>query len=244
MGPITKSLLQLQKIETELYALRQSQAARSRSVASQERKLQQLQKQVEQKTDQIKHMQAEASNQELDLKSQESEIGKLRNALNTAKSNKEYAAILTEINSDKADSTRLEERILALLAEIDQMRTECTQAREDIQKNQARLQSLQQELEKEQANGKERLATLQADRSGVASTIPPKILRDFDRIVDGYAGQAMAAVVKDGKKHATYSCSECHMGVTIDSVDALMSKDEVRHCPHCQRLLYIEPNGE
>ena len=50
------------------------------------------------------HVRPGGPTQELDLKTQESAIGRLRNALNTAKSNKEYSAILAQINSDKADT--------------------------------------------------------------------------------------------------------------------------------------------
>ena len=122
MGPIIRSLLSLQEIEAQLWALHESLTAKQRSIAAQERKLQQMRDQVELKAEQLKQSQATTVNLELDLKAQESAIGKLRNALNTAKSNKEYAAILSQINSDKAENTRLEERVLALLAVSDSWR--------------------------------------------------------------------------------------------------------------------------
>lgn len=240
MGPITESLLRLQEIETALWSLREAQSAKIRTIAAQQRKLEQLQKQVELKTDQVKHMQVDAASQELDLKTQEAEIGKLRNALNTARTNKEYAAILTQINSDTVESTRLEERVLALLAETDQMQSECSQGRKEIEKSQSKLESLRQALEDEQERNTQRLASLQANRTEVASAIPPQVLQEFARMGESYSGHVMAAVTSTGKRNARYSCSGCHMGITIDTVDALLSKDEVRQCPHCQRLLYVD----
>lgn len=241
MGPIIRSLLSLQEIEAQLWALHESLISKKRSTAAQERKLQQMQEQVELKVEQLKHAQATAANLELDLKTQESAIGKLRNALNTAKSNKEYGAILSQINSDKEENTRLEERVLALLAQIDQMQAECLQARQQIQQGQALLKTLQQAMEDERDANAQRLAELETAKAEVSGSLSPQVIQQFERVGQNYDGQAMAAVIAAGRRQTTYSCSGCHMGITIDTVSVLMSKDEIRQCPNCQRLLYVLP---
>ena len=244
MGPMISSLLKLQEVEAQLWALRDSLATKQRSAAAQQRKLHQMQDQVEAKLDQLKHVQAAAANQELDLKVQESAIGKLRNALNTAKSNKEYSSILSQINSDKAENTRLEERVLALLAQVDQMQVECTQAHEQIKNGQVQLDALQKALEAAQLENQQRLSMLEAAKADISTSLPPEVVQQFERVGQNYEGQAMAAVISTGRRNTTYSCSGCHMGVTMDTVDALMSKDEIRQCPSCQRLLYISPKQD
>ena len=244
MGPTIRSLIRLQEVEAQLWALRESLTAKKRAAAAQQRKLQQMQGQVELKAEQLKHTQANAANQELDLKTQESAIGKLRNALNTAKNNKEYSSILSQINSDKAESTRLEERVLALLAQVDQMQTECKQAHEDIKKGQVQLDTLQQALEAAQADNQQRLSDLEAAKAELSASLPPQVVQQFERVGQSYDGQAMAAVISSGRRQTTYSCGGCHMGITMDAVDALMSKDEIRQCPNCRRLLYIPPEKD
>ena len=244
MGPTIRSLLSLQEIESQLWSLRESLTAKKRSIAAQERKLQQMQGQVELKAEQLKHAQVSVASLELDLKTQESAIGKLRNALNTAKSNKEYSSILSQINSDKAENARLEEKVLALLSQIDQIRTECQQARQEIEHGQAVLQDLQRVLEAEWSKNEQRLAELEAAKAELSSSIPPAVFQQFERVGQNYDGQAMAAVISIGRRQITYSCSGCHMGITMDTVDFLMSKDDIRQCPSCQRLLYIPPQED
>ena len=244
MGPTIRSLLSLQEIETQLWSLRESLNSRKRSVSAQQRKLQQMQEQVLIKADQLKHTQANAASLELDLQTQESAIGKLRNALNAAKSNKEYSSILSQINSDKAENARLEERVLVLLAQIDQVRAECQQARQQIEQGRVQLETLQKDLEYEQAKNAQRLAQLQASKDELASSLPPQVLQQFERVGQNYDGQSMAAVISMGRRQVTYSCSGCHMGITMDTVDVLMSKDEIRQCPNCRRLLYISPKED
>jgi hypothetical protein len=242
MGPIIKSLLRLQEVEAQLWALRDSLTTKQRSVSAQQRKLRQMQDQVEAKAEQLKHIQANAVNQELNLKTQESAIGKLRNALNVAKNNKEYSSILSQINSDKTENSRLEERVLALLAQVDQMRDECKQAHEEIEKGQAQLDALQLASEVVRAENQQRLSELEAAKAEVSASLPPQIVQQFERVVQSHDGQAMAAVISSGHRNTTYSCGGCHMGITMDTVDALMSKDEVRQCPNCRRMLYVLPD--
>ena len=114
MAAVIQSLLCLQEIETQLWSLRDGLAAKNLSVTAQQKKLLQLQQQTLQKRDQRKHAQADAASQELDIKTQEAEISKLRTALNTAKTNKEYDAIISQINSDRTEIARQEEKALTL----------------------------------------------------------------------------------------------------------------------------------
>ncbi len=242
MGPVTQSLLRLQEIETQLWTLREALASKNRSVIAQERKLEQLQEQTEQKVDQLRHARANADSGELDIKTQEAEIGKLRNALNTARNNKDYDAILSQINSDRADISRQEEKLLALLTQIDQIDSECSQSREQIAQAKDRLDSLCRAQKDAQDQSHQDLAKLEQDKASLVDSIPAPVFEQFRRVSQNYEGQAMAVVISAGRRNTTYSCSGCHMGVTMDTVDVLMSKDEIRQCPNCRRLLYVRPD--
>ena len=244
MGPVIQSLLRLQEIETELWALRDALSAKNRAVIAQQRKLQQLQEQTQQKLDQIKHARADADSQELDIKVQESEIGKLRNALNTARTNKEYNAILSQINSDRAEIARQEEMVLALLTNIDQMDSECRQAQQQIDQAEDRLESLRLAQQDAEQQSEQDLARLEKGKSHLADSIPASVLNQFQRVGQNYNGQAMAAVSVNDRGGSAYSCSGCYMSITIDTVDVLMSRDDIRQCPNCQRLLYLPPEQD
>ena len=72
----------------------------------------------------------QADRLELELKSNEETISKLRAALNSARTNKEYAAVLTQLNTNKADNSKIETQALELMKDIEADEAECT----DIQK--------------------------------------------------------------------------------------------------------------
>ena len=56
---------------------------------------------------------------ELELKQRDESIAKLRASLNTAKTNKEYATILTQMNMTKADNSKIESQVLELFNDIE-----------------------------------------------------------------------------------------------------------------------------
>ena len=64
---------------------------------------------------------------ELELKSRDEHIEKLRNHLNLARTNKEYSALLTELNTAKADDSKLETQVLELMRNVETDTAECAE---------------------------------------------------------------------------------------------------------------------
>jgi predicted nucleic acid-binding Zn-ribbon protein len=62
----------------------------------------------------------------------------------------------------------------------------------------------------------------------------------FERACERHDGEALALIQKAHPKRAEYTCTGCHMSVTLETINALQTKDEVQLCQHCQRILYLE----
>ena len=60
-------------------------------------------------------------------------------SLNTAKTNKEYAAILTQINTLKADNAKLEEEALRIMQDADAIKAQADKVAKQIEAEKARL---------------------------------------------------------------------------------------------------------
>jgi uncharacterized protein len=97
MGPILRGLIKLQRVENRLRAVQNKLARCRRSVLFQENQLRTLQSNVEAKQQEMKLTRVQIDRLELDLKSRDEHLSKLRAALNLARTNKEYSAILSEL---------------------------------------------------------------------------------------------------------------------------------------------------
>ncbi|MEN6664171.1 MAG: C4-type zinc ribbon domain-containing protein [Phycisphaerae bacterium] len=215
------------------------------AVAIQQRKIDQAQQafdlQAQQHTNRLKR----ADQLDLDLKTKEEHVAKLRANLNTAKTNKEYAAVLTEINTFKADNAKLEEEALAVMGQMEASKAEVAKAKEALAAAQARLDQIRQASAEEI----ERLSALESElltkRDTLAGEVEPEALHLFDRVVGKYEGEAMAVIEIHGKKPPhTYVCGGCFMGLRAEHVNALRVRDQIRTCDNCGRILYLQEQAE
>ena len=245
MGKMLSSLLHLQSIERQLSHVRSRLRTRRNAVTSQEKRIEQLQAEWQTLHDKIMTRRQDADRLELDLKEREAQVTKYRAALNLAKTNKEYASFLTQINTLKADNAKFEEDSLKVLQEVDVIRAEADQVKVQIEAEQKRLGEIQQISGEEIAKLDAMVKDLSDKRAEAAKDVSPETLKTFDRIAASYEGDAMAVIeIKGRRPPLEYTCGGCFMSLNAEHANALQSRDEIRTCNNCGRILYIEPKTE
>lgn len=239
MGPILHGLIKLQSVENRLRAAKAKLARSRRSVIIQENQIRSLQNALEAKKEELQLTKVQSDRLELELKIRDAEVSKLRAALNTAKSNKEYAAVLTQLNTTRADNSKLETQILELMKIIETDEAECANIRTQIEEQKQQLEQTRKTSEAAGAEHEAEIAQIQAEWNEVAQAIPPEPLKVFNRVAETYDGEAVAQIEEQEGRHAAYSCGGCFMGITAESVNLLMTKDELIRCPNCTRILVL-----
>ena len=124
MGKMLEALLRLQSVETQLATVRGRLRSRKNAVLAQQAKLVQLTASHAALHEKYLSRRKDGDRASLDLKAREDQVAKLRMSLNSAKTNKEYAAVLTQINTLKADNARLEEEALKILQDADTIKAQ------------------------------------------------------------------------------------------------------------------------
>ncbi|MCP4590593.1 MAG: hypothetical protein GY842_07610 [bacterium] len=240
MGDILDALQRLQEAERQLGELRSGEEARRTQVRASQRQLEECQRQLDDRVDSLRRQDVDIQSAELDVASREEIIKKHRVALNQAKTNKEYAAVLTTINTEKADTSKLESRLLELMGVRDTAQeAHDKQATEQVRlgERQARCAAnLSEYLERT----RERMEELTRERAEIAETLPPTAVATFDRAAERHEGEALAPVTKTSPKRDEYVCGGCNMAITLETVNALFSRDEVVLCKICGRILHRE----
>ena len=239
MGPVLNGLMKLQSVENRLRAEKTKLTRCRRNVIIQENLIRSLQNALEAKKEEVQLTKVQYDRLELELKSLDETIAKLRASLNNAKTNKEYAAVLTQLNTTKADSSKLENQILDLLKVVETDEAECKDIQKQIDEQKQTLEQTRKDSESLAAKYQAEIDAIQAEWDEIAQTIPSDPLNLFKRVAETYDGQAVAVVDQSDDKSGTYSCGGCFMGVPAESVNMLMTKDEIIRCPNCTRILVI-----
>ena len=240
MGPVLSGLIKLQSVENRLRAAKAKLARSRRSVTVQENQVRSLQSALEAKKEECQLTKLQSERLELELKTRDQEVSKLRASLNAAKTNKEYAAVLTQLNTDKANATKIEDQVLTSLNRVDELKRQQTQHREALEGERARLADLERGVRDIEAKLSSQLEELEQQREAAANEIPPQALIMFERARDKHDGEAMAVVEQPHPRRTEYNCSGCNMSITLETVNALQSRDEVQMCQTCSRILYLE----
>ena len=241
MSSTLDALIHLQAVERQHRDVLRRLENRRRRIRQQHKRIQQLDEQVHALDDEIKRRQAEADRMDLDIQSRNNEVAKLRAQLNTVKTNREYSAILTQINTDKADGSKLEDRLLTAMTEVDEVRQQRRRATESRQQEAAKLAELQSDLAQAEEACREELDELETRLAAAREAIPPTVLGDFNRSLDVHEGEAMARVLKPFPKRDEFVCDGCNMSVTLEQVNALRSRSEdIQFCHSCHRILYLD----
>ncbi len=239
MGSLLTGLIQLQSVENRLRAAKAKLTRCRRSVVVQENKIRSEQNTLEAKKEEIQLTRVQCDRLELELKTRDQEIAKFRAALNTAKTNKEYATLLTHLNTSKADNSKIETQILELMKNIEADDTECDGIRTSIDGMKAQLDRIRKEAEASAAKYEAEIEEIQAEWDAVAKDLDQESLEIFGRVADTYDGEAVVEVDEQEGRHASFSCGGCFMGITAESVNLLMTRDEIIRCANCTRILVL-----
>jgi predicted nucleic acid-binding Zn-ribbon protein len=239
MGPVLNGLIKLQSVENRLRVEKAKLTRCRRNVIIQENQIRSLQNALEAKKEEVQLSKVQFDRLALELKSRDEQITRLRALLNSAKTNKEYAALLTQLNTNKADNSKIETQSLELLKNIEVDETECEQIQNQINEQKEQLKVLRTEVETQADKYQADIDKIQAEWDEVAQTIPEKALEIFRRVTETYDGQAVAMIEQQNGKKGAYSCGGCFMGITAESVNLLMTKDDIIRCPNCTRILVL-----
>jgi predicted nucleic acid-binding Zn-ribbon protein len=239
MGPVLNGLMKLQSIENRLRVEKGKLARCRRNVIIQENLIRSLQNALEAKKEEVQLSKVQADRLELELKSNDETISKLGASLNTAKTNKEYSALLTQLNTTKADNSKVETQTFELLKDIEADEAECKNIQNQAAEQKQKLEQTRKEADVLATKYQAEIDQIQAEWDKQAKFIPPEPLQLFKRVAETYDGEALALVENQEGQSDAYTCGGCFMGITAESVNLLITRDDIIRCPNCTRILAL-----
>ncbi len=233
------ALVLLYQTDRDLHTLEQALEKAQRQAAAQKQKIQQLSAATHAQEDQTRHVQAQMSAQELDLKMRQEHIEKMRTSLNNTKTNKEYSAILVQISAEKAEVSKIEGVVLEQMAQVETGQKQIASLRQQLQTEEARLVTIERDSSERVADLQRQIAALRERRSAAANNVQKDALGQYERVRQKYPGDALAPVEYDENDMESVSCGGCYMGLQLDDINLLRSRNELRRCGSCGRILYL-----
>jgi len=240
MGQVLEELHRLQAVELKLAAFRRTREAKGQRVEVCHKRARQTAERLEQDQRTLRERQAKLDSLGLDVAARDESIAKHRQALAKAKTNKEYAAILTAMNTEKADNTKIENMMLEFMEEIQGLKDARSKVLAERDKFAAAVEEAEARLAEYDEQVRPQRTALETSRDDIAARIPPSILSLFNRAAQRHDGEGMAAVRKIHPKRDEYVCAGCNINLTLEVINSLQTRDELQICHACARILHLE----
>ena len=227
-----KTLIDLQGVDTRIAALEAEAARLPREIAAIQAAVQGIKQEVDAGKTRLDAAKKGQRAREKDLEVVQAKRSKTEARLYEVKTNKEYSAVLAEIEDIKQEKGRVEEEILVLMESQERLAADVKDAESRFKTREA--QGLQEEAAfREKLRAAEAdLVLVRAERAELARQLPPAVLADYDKLLRARGGLALAQVVKPN------FCGGCRMTVTPQRLQELRAQSALLPCESCGRYLY------
>ncbi len=237
---LQEKLLRLFTLEQKVRGLQGRSNAAAARLRVQQAKLKQYNQQRVELTEQVRLVTVKASSLEGQLKDVDLRVTKLRDQMNKVTNNKEYAALLLEVNTLKADKGKVEEQALEQMAKVDALKVELGAIEAKVVEQTKLVAVAENDLKTAQEAVAGELEPALVERDAAQNDLPAPARATFNRQLEIHDGEPMAPIVEESRKHMEYSCGGCYLAIPAERVNSLMVHDKIACCTNCGRILYME----
>lgn len=235
MLPDLERLIALQKIETERAAVSRIISEIPARQAELDARGEAAKAAVEAAKERHASLSTDRRNAEREMAAAEARLSKFKDQQQNVKTNKEYQAMIHEIDTAKSDVDKWSDVVLMKMEDVDTAAADLKKAEAELRLAQDQIAAAKKTLDVERSTAESRLATLNATRDELASQIEdPRGLHIFDGFVKNRKTAALSQAV-DGL------CIECRVRLRPQVFAEVRRNDALRQCDNCQRLLYYVP---
>jgi predicted nucleic acid-binding Zn-ribbon protein len=232
VNPQLETLIELQGLDAKIAGLESEAARLPRQIETIQTALAEARKAVETIKSKVDSTRKDLRSKEKDLEVANVKRQKLEARLYEVKTNKEYSAVLVEIEEAKQEKAQIEEHILTLMEMQERLGVEIKDAEQRFKTREEQARQDEAVVRKKLAAVVEELAGQRAERRTRASALPATLVASYDRILKARGGLAVAAVT------TAAVCGGCRVAIRPQAIQELRSASGLMVCESCGRYLY------
>ena len=180
----------------------------------------------------IREMEKQIRSLEGDVEALRLRQAKLRQQQMAVKTNKEYQAMLGEIDYLSKQVSQQEDQILELMELVDVTRQENEHKKQRLAEGSARLAGEMKRLADSRGFLADELERKRSQREILSAEVPAKVMALYNKLTRGLDGIALAEAREE-------LCMVCHVRLRPQLYQELRTTDDVIQCENCSRILYF-----
>jgi len=182
------------------------------------------------KYDELKSRHTENENK---IKKVNEGIVKTKERMLEVKNNKEYQAMLKEIEIAESSRGEIETQIISLLDELDKLSVLVKKDEEILKQSRGKYEQEKKAMEDDLNAVDTDVANWEQKRIDLQRDVPDELLVRYERIKKRNKGIGVTSVWKS-------VCNGCHMNIPPQLYNELQRSDDLLSCPNCNRIMYFQ----
>jgi len=174
---------------------------------------------------------------EREIEEERDKVERAKAKLMAIKTNKEYYAMLKEIEGTRRTNTAREDELLSLLSKYEETEKRLGERKAELDEVTGKYRERMTEVEARMGSFDADIGKILARKRQVASKLDAALVRRFEMIFERREGLAIIAA-------KNYSCTGCHMNIAPQLFNLLQREEKIHTCPNCNRILYYEPSED
>jgi predicted nucleic acid-binding Zn-ribbon protein len=229
-------LVSLQQIEIESSSVKSHLSSMSKRLDILNNNRNELNRHITDETEKVEEFRKQYRSYESDIKQNQVMIKRSQERLNSIKNNREYQALLKEIEELKRTNVATEERMIDLLNQIDEREKKTALMQTELQQVESDILQEQQVVDTETETAGNRLNELDEERQKLSAQIEVDVLKLFQKVQSQQTRGNAVVPVRDAV------CHGCYVNIPPQMYNELQRCDKLRMCPNCQRIIYWKQN--
>jgi uncharacterized protein len=226
-------LIQLQEIDARVRTLTEQKKRLPQLLEDLERRRAAAKADLETVKENLLTAQKNKRERDKDLEAGVQKVEKLKARTSEIKNNKEYQAMLKEIETAEQENKAIEDDILTLMEKIDAASAGIVSAEQRAREEEAAIRAEQKQHEADFAKIEEELKGTEHARQGLVTHVKPAVFAQYENLLASKSGTAIAEARGE-------SCSGCYMSIPPQVFVNVKKNESIITCPQCGRILYYK----
>jgi predicted nucleic acid-binding Zn-ribbon protein len=228
-----KDLIEFQDIDLETTAKETRLSQIPGEIEQLESRIQEFKADLDKVIQIIQDQDKSRRSKERQLESNTEQFQKYQTQLYALKSNKDYQAMLQEIENLKEKNGRIEEEILIMMEEAETLKSRQSQAEAVCKSKTAEMRKQIQEKEREQQELQHRITVLREMRDKKKVSLDSRLLTVYEKLRRNLGPGRVVVPVRDE------TCSGCHIALRPQYHYEIKMTEGVFNCENCHRILFF-----
>jgi len=230
-------LWELQEIDLDLKHIKEERERYPKEIKKLDEKKNIEKEKMQKEKERIELLEKERRQKEGHLNLEQEKIKRAEGRMFEVKTNKEYQALLSEVDTIKEAISREEEEILKVLDEIDELKKSLSKREKEVavvlEKVEAEKKIIQEKMVQDDEIWKKRMERKEV----LTKQLESKLYKLYNTLKERRQGVGVVSV-----KHET--CQGCFVNVPPQMFIEVQKNNALIRCPHCNRILYWEGDGK